>query len=72
MLATRAGECRGCQQDFEVGVPIFWSRDEGAWHWACWEQQEQPAAAYKLAELLKFKDAGTAEETVKLDKEWEF
>lgn len=37
MTATRSGSCRGCHGPISKGDPIFYTQEDGAWHWDCFE-----------------------------------
>lgn len=69
MFAFRPGTCRGCHQPFDAGTPIFFDKQEGNWHWPCWESVPQPQWLIDEAEKMGYRRPVEFEDN---EKDWSF
>lgn len=55
MISKFNGKRKGCSKPYAEGDDIYWSKEDGPWHWECWENPAPSPEAHALAERLGFK-----------------
>jgi hypothetical protein len=54
MISKFPGRCRGCSKPYDEGTDIYWTKEEGGWHWNCWENRKPGPESFRLADELSF------------------
>lgn len=54
MQSKFSGSCRGCSKSYPEGTDIYWSKEDGGWHWHCFENRPPGPEAFALADRLHF------------------
>lgn len=54
MISKFPDRCKGCGKATNEGEDIYWTKEEGGWHWACWDNRKPGPESFRLADELGY------------------
>lgn len=74
MISKFAGKCKTCGKPYNQGAEIYWSREDGAHHFDCWDNKAKDlfsdAEASDLADRCLFIPAASIGEGFQIPAGW--
>jgi hypothetical protein len=58
VISKYNGRCKGCGKAYTEGTDIYWTKEDGGWHWECRDSGAATPEAHALADRLRFIRSG--------------